>query len=225
MNGNMDCLVYAHQNGCRWNKETCSVAARMGYLECLKYARENGCPWDELTCASAVENGNMDCLVYAHQNGCPWNEETCSVAAKRGYLECLKYARENGCPWDERTCEYAAKNRNMDCLAYALKNGCPWKERKCSNAEWKVKWAAWFTPEKTGALVTSGHVSTLQRTGTRNACLTPGETRKQVPVGRVVVQQYVKSGVLKIRPRKGVPAFRGNDLRGIEVYEMPHSSL
>ena len=25
-------------------------AAENGHLECLKYAHENGCPWDEMTC-------------------------------------------------------------------------------------------------------------------------------------------------------------------------------
>ena len=40
-------MKYAHENGCPWNEETCSEAAKNDHLECLEYARENGCPWDE----------------------------------------------------------------------------------------------------------------------------------------------------------------------------------
>ena len=60
-------------------KMTCSKAAQNGHLECLKYAHENGCPWNEMTCSKAAENGHLECLKYAHENGCPWDEETCSL--------------------------------------------------------------------------------------------------------------------------------------------------
>ena len=53
---------------------TCSYAAKNGHLDCLKYAHENGCPWDEDTCTNAAENGHLDCLIYAHENGCPWDK-------------------------------------------------------------------------------------------------------------------------------------------------------
>jgi hypothetical protein len=72
-------------------------AAKNGHLECLVYAHTNGCPWDELTCAKAAENGHLECLVYAHENGCPWDKWTCTYAADNGHLECLMYAEENGC--------------------------------------------------------------------------------------------------------------------------------
>ena len=32
------------------------MAAKGGYLECLQYAHEQGCPWNEETCISAAEN-------------------------------------------------------------------------------------------------------------------------------------------------------------------------
>ena len=94
----MECLKYAHENGCPWDEETCCAAACMCELECLEYAHENGCPWDEKTCGAAAHGGFLECLEYAHENGCPWDEETCFEAAKGGHLECLKYAHENGCP-------------------------------------------------------------------------------------------------------------------------------
>jgi len=51
---------------------TCTrAAAERGHLDCLKYAHENGCPWD-LTCTKAAEKGGYDeCLKYAHESGCP----------------------------------------------------------------------------------------------------------------------------------------------------------
>ncbi|ATZ80155.1 ankyrin repeat domain-containing protein [Bodo saltans virus] len=133
-NGHLECLKYAHENGCSWDLFTSSVAARNGHLECLKYAHENGCSWNLFTCENAAQNGHLECLKYAHENDCPWDEWTCAYAAKNGQFKCLKYLHENGCPWDERTCYYAAENGHLECLKYAHENGCPWDEDTCSSA-------------------------------------------------------------------------------------------
>ncbi|ATZ80081.1 ankyrin repeat domain-containing protein [Bodo saltans virus] len=122
--GHLECLKYAHENGCSWDAFICAYAAYNGHLECLKYAHENGCSWDEKTCRYAAKNGHFECLKYAHENGCSWDEFTCAQAAENGYLECLKYAHENGCPWNKWTCYYAAENRQFGCLKYARENGC-----------------------------------------------------------------------------------------------------
>jgi hypothetical protein len=124
-NGYLECLKYAHENGCSWDNWTCILAARDGHLNCLKYAHENGCTWDKSTCVSAAEHGQLECLIYAHEHGCPWNKWTCVYAAKNGHLECLKYAHENGCRWDKWTCNYAAGNEHLECLKYACENKCP----------------------------------------------------------------------------------------------------
>ena len=42
-----DRLQWAHQNGCPWDEETCSIAAEEGHLEVLQWLRQNGCPWDD----------------------------------------------------------------------------------------------------------------------------------------------------------------------------------
>ena len=39
----------------------------LGHLECLKYAHENGCPWDERTCFRSC---CKKCLKYAHLSLC-----------------------------------------------------------------------------------------------------------------------------------------------------------
>ena len=91
------------------NLEYSYKAASKGHLDCLRYAHEQGCTWDKNTCYRAAENGHLDCLRYAHKNGCPWDKETCEYAALKGHLECLQYAHENGCPWDESVCAFAAQ--------------------------------------------------------------------------------------------------------------------
>jgi hypothetical protein len=119
LNGHLDCLTYAREHGCPWNADTCANAALNGHLECLKYARENGCPWDLSTPANAALNGHLDCLMYAQAI---WNWSTCANAALNGHLVCLRFARENGCPWNEETCANAALNGHLECLKYAHEN-------------------------------------------------------------------------------------------------------
>ena len=106
-----------------------SEAAENGHLDCLKYAHENGCPWDRRTTYYSAENGHLDCLKYAHENRCPWDRRTTSWAAINDNLDCLKYAHENGCPWDKWTTMAAAENSHfghLDCLRYLIENGCPY---------------------------------------------------------------------------------------------------
>jgi hypothetical protein len=73
-----------------------SYFAKNGYINCIIYAHENGCEWNSYTCANAAENGHLECLKYAHENGCRWDSDTCLFS--RNNLECLKYAHENSCP-------------------------------------------------------------------------------------------------------------------------------
>jgi hypothetical protein len=151
--GHLDCLMYAHENGCPWDSWTCSEAASFGHLNCLKYAHENGCElscfvciaaascgnldclkyihengygWDHWASCNAARFGYIDCLVYLHENGCPLSVITSQFAAEGGHLDCLRYLHENGCPWDKSTCEGAAEYGHLECLKYAHENGCPW---------------------------------------------------------------------------------------------------
>ena len=83
-------------------RATCASAARGGHLECLRYAHENGCPWDGATCASAARGGHLECLRYAHENGCPWGGATTACMQPREGIWSACDMRENGCPWDLR---------------------------------------------------------------------------------------------------------------------------
>lgn len=114
--GHLECLKYAHENGCRWTKRTCSHAAAGGHLDCLEYAHEHGCQWadsEDETCWSAAAGGHLECLKYAHEQGCHWDVWTCSDAAKGGHLDCLKYAHEHGCPWDKETSSFVGSLHNL----------------------------------------------------------------------------------------------------------------
>jgi hypothetical protein len=51
------------------------MAAKSGHLDCLKYAHENGCPWDADTCYYAESYRQEHCLMYALENGCPYNHD------------------------------------------------------------------------------------------------------------------------------------------------------
>jgi len=94
-NGHLECLRYAHENGCAWHPKTTYTAALNGHLECLKYAHENGCRWHSRTTYNAACNGRLECLRYARENGCEWHPETTYIAVYNGHLECLKYVYEN----------------------------------------------------------------------------------------------------------------------------------
>ncbi len=122
--GDLLALQILHKRGYPLNKWVCSAAGK-GSLECLKYAHEQECSWDKYTCIYAADKGHLECLKYAHEHGCPWDRWTCTAAAEKGHLEILKYAHEHGCPWDKWTCAYAAQGGHIECLEYARKHGCP----------------------------------------------------------------------------------------------------
>ena len=71
----------------------CEKIAKSGNLEVLKWARENGCEWNRSTCSNAAFGGHLEVLKWALSNGCEWNRYTCSNAALGGHLEVLKWAR------------------------------------------------------------------------------------------------------------------------------------
>lgn len=93
--GHLECLKYAHENGCEWDIWTCSGAAKDGHLDCLKYAHENGCPWDKHTHTNAIKYGRFDCLKYIHDNGCGTEEGhiTCIINFNN-YVKCLQYIQQ-----------------------------------------------------------------------------------------------------------------------------------
>ena len=81
-------------------------------------ARENGCPWNKCTCSMAANGGHLEVLQWAHDNGCPLDALTCKYAAMGGHLEMMQWLRANGCPWDHRTCTNAAEGGHLEVLQW-----------------------------------------------------------------------------------------------------------
>jgi hypothetical protein len=66
----------------------------------LQWAHENGCPWGANTCSMAASGGHFEVLQWARerQQECPWDKDTCEFAERYGHLEILQWDRENGGP-------------------------------------------------------------------------------------------------------------------------------
>jgi hypothetical protein len=125
--GHLECLKYAHENGCPWDEDTCSMAAGGGNFECLKYAHENGCPWDETDIPDRASSGNsIDCVIYVHENGGGICDMLCSVVEDN--VSILGYGKKNGCQWDVLVTAHAAnkrkyqlsKTRTRECVSMGL---------------------------------------------------------------------------------------------------------
>jgi hypothetical protein len=85
-------------------------------IECLRYAHENGCSWDRGTCIEAACSDDIIYLQYAHENRCPWDEGTCVAAANAGKIKCLEYALSHGCPWNYIALDEAKNNEVVQLL-------------------------------------------------------------------------------------------------------------
>ena len=121
--------------------EGCSQLALNGDLEGLKAARQNGCPWNTWTCSAAAYEGHLPVLQWAQQNGCPWDEATCSGAALNGHLHVLQWARQNGCPWDENGIKSHLQNSSYQLLNFYGPHR--WLEREL-NISWSSSVVQWM---------------------------------------------------------------------------------
>jgi Ran GTPase-activating protein (RanGAP) involved in mRNA processing and transport len=125
-NGQLDCLIFLHEENFSWDERAFTLAARNGHLKCLKYLYEKKCPYDkEEICKLVVEYGHLECLIFAHENGFPWDEfKICNKATKYGKFDCLKYLTEKGCLLNEKTFINAAKFGNLQILNWLVENNC-----------------------------------------------------------------------------------------------------
>jgi hypothetical protein len=97
-NGYIDELKFMVTRGNKFDKTLCKVASRKGDLDLLIWLHENGCTWSSDVCTEAARCGHLHCLMYAHENGCPWDNNTITFAHITGHFDCFDYAYENGCP-------------------------------------------------------------------------------------------------------------------------------
>lgn len=137
-NGHVDCLEYAHKNGCDiGDRGLVRGAAKNGHLDCLKYMLDNGFYVDRYTCEEAAKYGHVECLKCARerQPPAPWDLMVTYHAAEWGYLDCLKYALDNGCPTDPRMWHTAAARGQIRILQYAMhEKGFQFDEGVCASA-------------------------------------------------------------------------------------------
>ena len=65
--GHIDCVSDRNE----WRGKTLTkIASRNGHIECLIYAHKNGCKLHRSCAAIAAENRHFECLIYAYKNGC-----------------------------------------------------------------------------------------------------------------------------------------------------------
>jgi hypothetical protein len=126
-NGNLRLLIDAYNSGIYLCKEDVfQNAVYGGYYEVLQWLLDNGCPWNKDSCTAAAESGNLNVLQWLRANGCPWDKDSCTAAAESGHLNVLQWLHENGCPWDGDACTAAAKGRHIEVLKFLYIHDYNW---------------------------------------------------------------------------------------------------
>lgn len=123
MYGRLSCLQFAHQHGCAFPADACTLAAKQGHLSCLKYIHEQGVALPASLCDFIAWNGHCDCLKYAHQQGCVLSPSIMTITTKRHFWDCVKYAYENGLGFSEDICVEATRANRLDMMVYAHQRG------------------------------------------------------------------------------------------------------
>lgn len=119
--GDLIGLMDQHLNG-SWNSEVvCLSAVMFGHLDCLKYAHENGCPWDNRFANDNNDAGNQ--VQQSVKNNYDNNEDEiqgvngfrgdAGIQGHRGPQRVKNNNNENVC----------VMNRLVDCMQYAYDNG------------------------------------------------------------------------------------------------------
>jgi hypothetical protein len=74
-----------------WDSHVVAAAAQAGQLECLIYAHQNGCELTLLSSSWAGSNGHLGCLKYLISHGCPWVPYMSDIEE---YPDIISYALE-----------------------------------------------------------------------------------------------------------------------------------
>ena len=54
----------------------------------ITVARENGCEWDRWTCSNAAKGGHLEVLLWATINGCDWDSDTYRLVKSLIFTRC-----------------------------------------------------------------------------------------------------------------------------------------
>lgn len=143
--GYLECLEYAHTQGCKWNVYTTLAAAKNGHFACLKYALDEGCPIDPRACYYALLEKHFDCFRYAFDfrdkftyRYCSksWNDEMTRPAIKSENLEMLQHILDSGYSLSDCASLDAAEHKTDECLRYIHNLGCKQHGSTCNYAAW-----------------------------------------------------------------------------------------
>lgn len=118
------CLDRLHHKGVPWDFATAATAAQYS-IECLTYAHEHGCPWNKNVTSAAAYAGKLALMIYAHENGCPWDTDTLCWAIWGGNMCCWSYAVTNACPWSTTALECAAAAEDDEVLQFVIDSKKP----------------------------------------------------------------------------------------------------
>lgn len=112
----------------------CHFAAFNDHIDCLRYAHQEGCDLDLVVGIISIRKGSLQCLEYAHKNGGEMFVHACEMAARYGQLECMKYIFDNGGSIGN-SCYWAVKHGHINCLKFAHENGGTFKKIRSDNSK------------------------------------------------------------------------------------------
>ena len=142
--GHLSVLQYLRRNGCPWNKEVCTRAARYNQLIVLKWATstDNATStrkWDNKMCVcAAARHGHLEILRWLWNenesgNGSGrwrWDKSVCEAAAAGGHLDVIKWLMNDDdnnvgrrIEWDTKTCRGAASGGHLEVLKWLRGHG------------------------------------------------------------------------------------------------------
>lgn len=80
------------------NELTCAGAVRANNMKLLEWLHEKNCKWDNQSCYIAAGEGNFDILKWLVNNKCPMCGFTYNYAIDNGHVEIAEWLKSIGCP-------------------------------------------------------------------------------------------------------------------------------
>eukprot|EP01117_Protostelium_nocturnum_P016123 TRINITY_DN6324_c0_g1_i7.p1 TRINITY_DN6324_c0_g1~~TRINITY_DN6324_c0_g1_i7.p1 ORF type:complete len:504 (-),score=98.15 TRINITY_DN6324_c0_g1_i7:195-1706(-) len=131
LEGDLNLLKAAKDNGIKWKSDTCQNAAENGSTRTLIFALEHTEPFDKYKvdlCYSAMVGCKLDNLKYLRKEGCTWNSREILDLLWRSdeFNECdifemIKYGHEEGFPMNmSEIMHWAGSKGNINVLKWGL---------------------------------------------------------------------------------------------------------
>lgn len=99
--GSIECLKLLQARGVlAWDASCAIYAANSGQLTCLTWLLDEGCRANHLAVEMAAQAGYDQCLDLLLSRGCPGLPESVNTAAGRGHLACLQVLKKFNVPID-----------------------------------------------------------------------------------------------------------------------------